>query len=214
VDWKYNNKYVDGTDLWRHSKWVSFMHKRLRFAKRLLKRDGVLVVTVDEHEIHHLGLLLERKDLFASHNRQLVTIVNNPKGVTQLGLSRVEEYALFCYPDGVVMHGRGEGLLTHGKDLEEEEVPIAAGKAPRWQGLLHSGEGHRRQERRTVFYPVLIDEEKRAVLGTGEQLRPEANPDGTLPPVETWPEPDWLPRWTATQPFGPFVRMARGAGGT
>jgi adenine-specific DNA-methyltransferase len=58
-DWKYNNDYVDKTDTFRHSKWLSMMKKRLRLAKQLLKPDGVLIVTIDEHEVHHLGNLLE-----------------------------------------------------------------------------------------------------------------------------------------------------------
>lgn len=58
-DWKYNNNYVDSADDWRSSRWLSFMHKRLVLAKKLLKPDGVLVVTIDEHEVHHLGVLLE-----------------------------------------------------------------------------------------------------------------------------------------------------------
>ena len=59
-DWKYNNRYVDRNDACRHSKWSSMMEKRLRSAKRLLKPDGVLIVTIDEHELHHLGMLLRR----------------------------------------------------------------------------------------------------------------------------------------------------------
>ena len=58
-DWKYNNRYVDDSDVWRHSKWLSMMEKRLKLAARLLKPDGVLIVTIDEHEVHHLGMLLE-----------------------------------------------------------------------------------------------------------------------------------------------------------
>jgi adenine-specific DNA-methyltransferase len=54
-DWKYNNDYVDSNDDWRHSKWLSFMDKRLRLARTLLNTTGVLIVTVDEHELHHLG---------------------------------------------------------------------------------------------------------------------------------------------------------------
>ena len=60
-DWKYNNRYVENAaDGWRHSKWLSFIEKRLRLAKRLLKRDGVLIVAIDEHEVNHLGMLLEK----------------------------------------------------------------------------------------------------------------------------------------------------------
>ncbi len=99
-DWKYNNRYVDSNDTWRHSKWLSMMHKRLKLAKRLLKSDGVLIVTVDEHEAFHLGSLLERADLFPEPDflRQTVTIVINPKGTAKTNLARVEEYAIFVMP--------------------------------------------------------------------------------------------------------------------
>jgi adenine-specific DNA-methyltransferase len=58
-DWTYNNRFVDLNDSYGHSKWLSTMEKGLRLAKRLLKPDGVLIITVDEHEVHHLGVLLE-----------------------------------------------------------------------------------------------------------------------------------------------------------
>ncbi len=60
-DWKYNNDYVDGGDAYRHSKWLSFMEKRLELAKRLLNPESsVLIVTIDEKEYLRLGLLLEQ----------------------------------------------------------------------------------------------------------------------------------------------------------
>lgn len=50
-DWKYNNDYVDGNDTYRHSKWLSFMERRLKLAKKLLNpADSVLIVTIDEKE--------------------------------------------------------------------------------------------------------------------------------------------------------------------
>jgi adenine-specific DNA-methyltransferase len=96
-DWKYNNRYVDNKDAWRHSKWLSMMEKRLRLARRLLKPDGVLIVTIDEHEVHHLGMLLER--VFPEYLRHMVSIVINPKGTGKLNFGRVDEYAIFCVPD-------------------------------------------------------------------------------------------------------------------
>jgi len=98
-DWKYNNSYVDSTDTWRHSKWLSFMEKRLRLAKRLLKPDGVLIVTVDENEVHHLAVLLEEKDLFREYLRYMVTILINPKGTAKANFGRVEEHAIFVVPN-------------------------------------------------------------------------------------------------------------------
>ena len=96
-DWKYNNDYVDANDSWRHSKWLAFMRRRLRIAKRLLRDDGVLIVTIDENEVYHLGCLLEQE--FRSHLHQMVTIVINPKGTGKYNFARVEEHALFCIPN-------------------------------------------------------------------------------------------------------------------
>jgi len=97
-DWKYNNDYVDSNDSWRHSKWLAFMERRLRLAKRLLMPEsGVLIVTIDEHEAQHLGVLLE--ELFPEYLRHVVSIVINPKGTGKLNFARVDEYAIFCVPN-------------------------------------------------------------------------------------------------------------------
>jgi len=97
-DWKYNNRYVDDNDSYRHSKWLSFMEKRLRLAKPLLKPDGVLIVMIDEHELHHLGMLCE--ELFPNHLRYVVSIVINSRGSTGTrNFGIVEEQALFVVPN-------------------------------------------------------------------------------------------------------------------
>ena len=96
-DWKYNNDYVDGNDGWRHSKWLAFMEKRLKLAKRLLKPDtGVLIITIDQNEAHHLALLLE--DAFPSCERTMVSIVIHGRGNAGTNFDRVEEFAFFVAP--------------------------------------------------------------------------------------------------------------------
>lgn len=57
--WKYNNNYVEKEDGFRHSKWISFMNSRLRLAKELLTEDGMIVVAIDDYEIHTLRLLMD-----------------------------------------------------------------------------------------------------------------------------------------------------------
>src|SRR6266436_4117092 len=60
-DWKYNNDYIENDDLYRHSKWLAFMERRLLIAKELLNaEDSVLIVAIDEKEYLRLGLLLEQ----------------------------------------------------------------------------------------------------------------------------------------------------------
>ena len=96
-DWKYNNDYVDKADAWRHSKWLAMMRRRLILARRLLKPEGVLIVTIAEHEVFHLGMLLE--DIFRGYLRHMITDVVNPKGTGKHNFARVDEYVIFCVPD-------------------------------------------------------------------------------------------------------------------
>lgn len=96
-DWKYNNDYVDKADAFRHSKWLSMMKKRLLLARRLLNSHGVLIITIDENEVYHLGVLLE--DIFASFHRHSLTVVINPKGAGKKNFARTEEYVMFCIPN-------------------------------------------------------------------------------------------------------------------
>jgi adenine-specific DNA-methyltransferase len=56
-DFKYNDSYVDKEDTYRHSKWLSFMDKRLRIAKRLLSDKGVIFISIDDNEQAQLKLL-------------------------------------------------------------------------------------------------------------------------------------------------------------
>lgn len=81
-DWKYNNDYVDGSDAYRHSKWLAFMERRLKLAKQLLNpNDSVLIVTIDEKEYLRLGLLLE--NVFPGERIQMISSVINSAGVSR-----------------------------------------------------------------------------------------------------------------------------------
>lgn len=58
-DFIYNDSYVDSEDSYRHSKWLSFMSKRLRIAKRLLSGRGVIFISIDDNEQANLKLLCD-----------------------------------------------------------------------------------------------------------------------------------------------------------
>lgn len=145
-NWKYNNDYVDGNDAYRHSKWLSFMERRLRLARRLLKADGVLIVTIDEHEVHRLGVLLQQVFPRAGRSRAeapgrflhyMVTIVINPKGTGQVNFGRVDEHALFVVPATGTDVIRplsppsdepSEGLYTDDSDDDQDPEEAADGE--------------------------------------------------------------------------------------
>lgn len=58
-DFIYNDSYVDSEDSYRHSKWLSFMSRRLRIAKKLLSDRGVIFISIDDNEISQLKLLCD-----------------------------------------------------------------------------------------------------------------------------------------------------------
>ncbi len=165
-DWKYNNFYVDGNDSWRHSKWLSFMEKRLLLAKKLLKPDGVLIVTIDEHEVIHLGMLIEQ--IMPEYLRYLVTIVMNPKGTFKANFGRVEEYAIFCCPN---IEGAD---VIQGKPDESVEDGETEDRYLRRRGA----ESSFRKSRPNQFYALMVDVEQLRVLDVGPLVEKE---DGDYP---------------------------------
>lgn len=65
-DFKYNDTFVDKEDSYRHSKWLSFMDKRLEIAKRLLSDKGVIFISIDDNEQAQLKLLGD--EIFGQNN--------------------------------------------------------------------------------------------------------------------------------------------------
>lgn len=59
-DFRYNDKFVNEDDGYRHSKWISFMHDRLQLARKLLKDTGLIFISINEHEFAQLKLLCDK----------------------------------------------------------------------------------------------------------------------------------------------------------
>ena len=94
-DWKYNNDYVESDDDYRHSKWLSFMERRLQVARELLNpEDSVLIVTIDEKEYLRLGMLLEQT--FPEARIQMISTLINPAGTARAdSFNRTNEFIYF-----------------------------------------------------------------------------------------------------------------------
>jgi adenine-specific DNA-methyltransferase len=169
-DWKYNNDYVDDTDAYRHSKWLAFMERRIKLAKELLKPDdSVLIVTIDENEHEHLGLLL--RQTFASTRVQMVSITINPKGAARTSeFTRVDEYAYFVMFGAAavpVLAGRGDAAEVRWRYLRRTDIESARG----------TQKGGPRQ-----FFPIYVDTHSGKITKLGEPLAPEHDL-GSVPAV-------------------------------
>jgi adenine-specific DNA-methyltransferase len=164
-DWKYNNDYVAADDLYRHSKWLAMMERRLLLAKELLNPvDSVMIVTIDEKEYLRLGLLLEQ--LFPDGKIQMVSIVTNRKGNPRRGeFSRCEEYIYFVRFGDAGVYPWSSDMLHESDEISSDFV--------RWKSLLRLASTGQTEGRFNLFYPLFFDAETRKFLRPGEPI-----PDG------------------------------------
>jgi adenine-specific DNA-methyltransferase len=161
-DWKYNNDYVEGDDLYRHSKWLAFMERRLLLARDLLNPDdSVLIVSIDEKEYLRIGLLLEQ--IFPDARIQMVSSVINPGGSTRpREFGRVDEYLYFVFLGDASVRPGIDDMLSPPSD---RPPPVE------WHKLIrHGGESCYRQARPGLFYPIFLDTSSGRISGIGDPL--------------------------------------------
>ena len=79
-DFKYNDNFIEKEDSYRHSKWISFMSKRLRLSKNILKDSGVIFISIDDNEQAQLKILCD--EIFGQDNF-VGTLIWNKKNVVQ-----------------------------------------------------------------------------------------------------------------------------------
>ena len=79
-DFSYNDDYVDKEDAFRHSKWLSFMHRRLKIAKQLLSDNGAIFISIDDNEDAQLKLLCD--EIFLNKNKISDIIWQSRKSVS------------------------------------------------------------------------------------------------------------------------------------
>ncbi len=157
-DWKYNNNYVDSTDNWRHSKWLSMMKKRLKIAKRILAEDGVLIVTIDDNEHAHLTMLLN--ELFPDRKLFSVSIQHNPRGTQGEKFAVTHETAIFVVS----------------KTSEIYKKSHLGGEISNFRKWGNQSE-RSQTSRATTFYPVIVDAELN-IVKFGEILPLDEHPKG------------------------------------
>ena len=178
-DWKYNNDYVDGADAYRHSKWLSFMQRRLRLAKKLLNpKDSVLIVTIDEKEYLHLGCLLE--EMFPEAIMQMISSVISFKGsARKQQFTRLDEYIFILV--------FGEATIQRLPLSDEWRMNPDDERATHltWKYLIRSGSAGFRERSPGNFYPVFFTTEGK-YHSVGEPLPIGTDRTTVIPPEGTF----------------------------
>jgi adenine-specific DNA-methyltransferase len=152
IDPPYN---TDGSPIaykngYRESSWISLIDERVRQGSRLLKKDGVLCVTIDDYQHSELVQVLE--DVFTKdHVLGTVVIRANPSGrITRNGLAETHEYALFA--------GRSDEAALRRLKRSEEQARRFKGSDEagvfEWRNFRREGSSSERQARPRRYFPL------------------------------------------------------------
>ncbi len=152
-DFRYNDKFIDKDDPFKHSKWLSFMEKRLKLAKKLLKPDGVIFISIDDNEQAQLKLLCD--EIFDVNNfyGQLTWVKRSKStnsGKAKKMIQQKVEYIL-CYGKMSATDFRGFNLIFNGIKKEYPDKG-KLGKC-RFENLEATDYG--RKKRDTMKFPIL-----------------------------------------------------------
>lgn len=103
-DFIYDDHFVDKTDGYSHSKWLSFMEKRLKIAKNLLKENGIIFASIDKNEGFQLKLLMDAvfgEDRLAADLHVETSIIGGPRRIPAMQGSVVKTTEfIFGYVNG------------------------------------------------------------------------------------------------------------------
>ena len=106
-DFMYGDKYLNNEDEFKHSKWLSFMNKRLSIAKKLLKNDGLIFINIDDNELSQLKLLCD--DIFGEENfvNCICVKMSEATGVKmahcEKRLPKIKEYVLLYKKNDILL---------------------------------------------------------------------------------------------------------------
>lgn len=117
---KYNDRLVDKTDSFKHSKWLSFMESRLTIMKQLLSDTGVIFISIDDNEQSHLKILMD--DILGEENF-IATIVQNKLNAKNdaVNIQKNHEYIL-VYRSKTIYDGAKVKPNLIKKEVIEKEV--------------------------------------------------------------------------------------------
>ena len=128
-DFIYNDSYFDKDDSYRHSKWLSFMSRRLKIAKKLLSDRGVIFISIDDNEQAQLKLLCD--EVFGNKNFIADLVWSNQEGggSSDSRLFRIKhEHIIVFSKDILKVDIKGVDISNENRYKEEDEFSNIRGK--------------------------------------------------------------------------------------
>ena len=113
-DFKYNDDFVDSEDTFRHSKWLSFMERRLKIANRLLKNDGIIFISIGDEEFAQLKLLCD--EIFGS-NAFKENIMVEISSTTGMKVGTAKKGGIVKNGEYILVYSKSDLVSTNRKPL-------------------------------------------------------------------------------------------------
>ena len=187
----FKSGYVDKEDPFRHSKWLSFMEKRLKLAKNLLKDSGILVVSIDDNEVAQIKMLLDDTNFFGEKNfiAILPTIMNLKGNQDQFGFAGTHEYTIVYAKD--ISKAKIGHFIVDDDGLEKWEED-EYGFFKKGANLKATGVNAPRQKRPNLFFPIFITKDNQCYVTNDNKARNKS--DIEILPITDGQEMSW--RWS------------------
>lgn len=197
-DFIYNDEYVSNDDGYRHSKWLSFMHNRLRIAYDLLTENGLIFISIDDNEQAQLKLLCD--EIFGDNNciGILPTIMNLKGNQDQFGFAGTHEYTL-VYAKDISKCQLGQFEIDE-DEIEKEWLIDDFGYYKKGANLKSTGVNAPREKRPNLYFPIyVLDETTCEMKDENQEYRLEWSlepKEGFFPiyPITNGKEMSW--RWS------------------
>ena len=158
-DFHYDDKFVDINDSFRHSKWCSFILKRLKIAHDLLAEDGFIFISIDDNEQAAIKLICDEVFGYSNFVANLPTIMNLKGNQDEYGFAGTHEYTLVYAKNKTA---GSLGLFQINEEDEEfskwEEDDIGFYK--KGANLKSTGVNAPREKRPNLYFPIYIVDEK------------------------------------------------------
>lgn len=135
----YNDTRIGEDDGYRHSKWLSFMNRRLMIAKKIISKDGIIFINIDENEVHQLKLLCD--EIFGENNfiGEFIWKARAGRGGTT-SLISIEHESILCY--------------AKNKELVNFYMDVNISDNEKTEQLRQWGQAVYREDRPTMFFPI------------------------------------------------------------
>lgn len=144
-----------------HTEWLNAFYPQILLSRDLLKTDGVLVVTIDENELHNVVTVCEEVFPRGVFDIDVIAIVHNPRGVQGRNFSYIHEYAVVVY--------RKDTKVIADRQIEPDDVD--------WAPLRNWGGESERKDAKNCFYPILVKDGE--IIGFGDVVPDHIHPAQT-----------------------------------